>query len=251
MRAKLKTECGEFHFVWKLAVQMVLSVMVAYVHLGGLLLSYPKACLGEYIVYSLTNHYYFLSLFPFLCLIWTSGKNNETHRYPVLIRYRTRNEFLYIRLLAKALFLLAVLAVHVGALLAVGHSLPRDSSFAYVTAENLAGIIVRQLLNLFCYICVMYLLHEILRNIVGNVMLDTMLTTLIAFLDLMVTKMMLRSVVAWTPWGHIAYMLFENERQDYQFYWWYWLFLLLFLLSAAYLLNGRKDYVFEENRKVN
>lgn len=251
MRAKLKVECGEFHFVWKLAVQMILSIMVAYVHLGNLLRSYPEACLGEYIVYSLTNHNYFLVLFPFLCLVWTSGRNNETHRYPVLIRYRNRNEFLYIRLLAKVLFLLAALAAHVVALLAVGNSLSKGSNFVYVTSENLVGIIARQLLNLFCYICVMYLLHEILRNIVGNVMLDTMLTTLVSFLDLMVTKLMLRSVVAWTPWGHIAYMLFGNERQGYQFYWLYWLFLLMFLLYIADLLNGRKDYVFEETRKVN
>lgn len=251
MRAKLKTECGEFHFMWKLAVQMILSVMVAYVHLGGLLRSCPGACLGEYIVYSLTDYYYFLVLFPFLCLIWTSGRNNETHRYPVLIRYRNRNEFLYMRLMAKAFFLLAALAAHVAALLAVGISLPRVSGFVYVTSENLGGIIARQLLNLFCYTCVMYLLHEILRGIVGNVMLDTMLTTLVAFLDLVVTKLMLRFVVVWTPWGHIAYMLFGRERQDYQFYWLYWLFLLLFLFYTADLLNGRKDYVFEETRKVN
>lgn len=251
MRAKLKTECGEFHFMWKLAAQMILSVMAAYAHLSGLMRSYPEACLGEYIVYSLTNLYYFLALFPFLCLMWTSGRNNETHRYPVLIRYRTRKESLCIRLLAKIFFLLAALAIHIGALLAVGHSLPRVSGFVYVTAENPAGVIVRQLLNIFCYVCVMYLLHEILRGIVGNVMLDTMFTTLAAFLDLVATKLMLGFVAAWTPWGHIAYVLFGSERKDYRFYWLYWLFLLLFLFYIADLLNGRKDYVFEETRKVN
>lgn len=251
MQAKLRIECGEFDFVWKLAVQAVLSVMVAYTHLGSMLRSYPAACLGEYIVYSLTDYYYFLALFPFLCLIWTSGRNNETHRYPVLIRYRTRNEFLYMRLLAKALFLLAALAVHVGALLAVGRSLPRVSGFVYVASENLTGIIARQLLNLFCYICVMYLLHEILRSIVGNVMLDTLVTTLVSLLDLVVTKLMLSFVAAWTPWGHIAYRLFGSERQNYRFYWLYWLFLLLLLFYAADLLNGRRDYVFEETRKSN
>ena len=55
----------------------------------------------------------------------------------------------------------------------------------------------------------------------------------------------------WTPWGNIAYMLEGQERTNYQFYWWYWLLVVLAALYAADLLHGRKDYVFEENRKIS
>lgn len=243
MWAKLKVECRQFSFMWKLALQMLISVLAAHVHLGNLLRSYPEACLGEYIVFSLTDHYYFLALFPFLCLMWTSNKNSEAHRYSVLIRYRTRDESFYIRFLARALYLLAALAVHVGVLLAVGNSLPMVSRFALVASGNSVGIIVRQLLNLFCYVCVMYLLHGILLDIVGNLMLDTMLTTMVSLLDLMVTKLMIESVIVWTPWGHISYMLFGKERPDYQFYWLYWGVLLLLLFYLAHKWNGKRDFV--------
>ena len=89
MLAKLKLEWVEFCFWKKLAIQSLLSVMVAYVHLDSFLAYWPGASVGEYIVYSLTQENYFLVLFPFLCLAWTSGRNHEICRYPLLLRYRT------------------------------------------------------------------------------------------------------------------------------------------------------------------
>lgn len=251
MLVKLKTECGEFHFMRRLVIQVIVSIAVAHVQLDYLLGQFPEVCLGEYIVYSFSNYFYFLALFPLLCLAWTSGKGNEVCRYPVLLRYSNRDEFFYIRFLAKASFSLAALAIHMGALLVVGHSLPAASRFTYLFSENLAGIIIRQLLNLFCYVCVLHLLHEILRNIVENTVLDIMLTTIVPMLDLLVNKLLLENVVPWMPWWHVAYILFGRERQEYRFYWLYWLFLIMFLSYLFGELNGRKDYVFEETRKVN
>lgn len=253
MRAKLKTECGEFRFWRKLAIQLLVSFVVAFVHLGNLLWGYPEACLGEYIVYSLTetDNYYIMVLLPLLCLVWTSGRHNEAHRYPILIRYRNRNEQFCMRFLAKAGFLLAALGMHMGALLAVGNSLPTDTQFVYISSADFSGIISRQLLNIFCYLCTMQLVHEILHSVVGNNMLDTVLTTAVIMLNLVVVKNHLDSVMPWMPWGNIAYKSHGWERSGYHFYWYYWIFMLLLLFYLANKLNGRKDYVFEESRKVN
>lgn len=251
MLAKLKTELDEFHFGRKLVIQTILSVMVAHIHLNLLLQDWPGASIGEYIVYSLTDCNYFLVLFPFLCLVWTSGKSNETYRYPLLLRYRTRNEFFNIRFMAREFFLLAVLMIHIGTLFAAGRSLSNVPQLVFVSSENLAGIIIRQLLNIFCYVCVMFLLHEILLDIVGNAMLDIMLTAVVSLLNLLAVKLVMKSVVMWTPWGNIAYRLFGHERPDYQFYGLYWLFLIVLLFYLADECNRRKDYVFEETHKIN
>ncbi len=250
MLAKLKTECGEFYFWRKWILQALLSVSVAYVHLGDFMRKYPGASIGEFAVRSLTNENYFLVLFPFLCIAWTSGKNQEACRYPLLFRYRTRNEFFLARFLAKALFSMTALLAHVGSLLLVGHSLPITPQGLFVSSGHPAGIIVMQFLNLFCYVCVMLLLFELLLNVAGNAVLGVTLTVSVALLNLLAVRLVLESVVAWTPWGHIAYMLFGRKRPDYGFYWIYWAFLLLLLFFMADEFNGRKDYVFEETRKT-
>lgn len=72
----------------------------------------------------------------------------------------------------------------------------------------------------------------------------------VSLLNLMAVKLMRQPVVMWTPWGHMAYWLFGQERPDYRFYGGYWLFLMVLLFYLEEQLNGRKDYVFEEARRV-
>lgn len=251
MFTKLKVECGEFYFWWKWIAQTPLSAMVAYVHLNYFLMDCPGASIGEFIVYSLTQDKYFLVLFPFLCLAWTSGKNHEICRYPILLRYRTRNEFFSIRVLAKALFAMAALLAHIGILFIIGHSLPIAPQMVFVSSGHPVGIIILQFLNLFCFVCVLILLYEFLLNVAGNAMLGVMLTAMVSLMNLLIVKLALEPIVVWTPWGNIAYRLFGQERLNYRFYGIYWAFLLSFLLFLANELNGRKDYVLEETRKTD
>lgn len=251
MLAKLKLEWGEFCFWKKLAIQSLLSVMVAYVHLNFFLRDWPEASIGEYIVYSLTQENYFLVLFPFLCLAWTSGRNHEICRYPLLLRYRTRNEFFFIRFLSKTFFAMTVLLEHIGILLIMGHSLPSASRMLFVSSGHPVRTIIMQFLNLFCYVCVMILLYELLFNVAENAMLGVMLTASVSLMNLLVVKLVLKHIVVWTPWGNTAYRLFGQERLGYRFYGMYWIFLLLLLFYLADELNGRKDYVFEETYKAN
>lgn len=250
MLAKLKLEWGEFCFWKKLILQSLLSVMAAYVHLDSLLMNWPGASVGEYIVYSLTQENYFLVLFPFLCLVWTSGRNHEICRYPLLLRYRTRNEFFLIRFLAKAFFAAAVLLEHIGILLVMGHSLPIAPQKLFVSSGHPVGIIIMQFFNLLCYVCVMILLYELLLHVTGNAMPGVMLTASVSLVNLLVVKLVVKAVVVWTPWGNTAYRLFGQERPGYRFYGMYWIFLLLLLFYLADKLNGRKDFCFEETHKT-
>lgn len=251
MLAKLKMEWQELLFWRKVLIHIFFSLIAAYAYLNFFQRDWQGASVGEFVVYSMTDHNYFLVVFPLLCLVWISGKSGETCRYPLILRYRSRNEFFVTRFAARGIFLLVALLIHIGALLVVGRFLPATPQMVYVHSENLTGIVIRQFLNIYCYVCVLFLLHEILLDLVGNAILDIMLTTAVSLLNLMVVKLVLRSVVAWTPWGNIAYMLFGQERTDYRFYVFYWLFLLFLLLYLADELNGRKDYVFEESRKVD
>lgn len=224
--------------------------MAAYVHLDYFRMYWPGASIGEYIVYSLTQENYFLVLFPFLCLAWTSGRNHEICRYPLLLRYRTRNEFFSVRFLAKAFFAMAVLLEHIGILLIMGHSLPLAPQMLFVSFGHPVRIIFMQFLNLLCYVCVMILLYELLLHVTGNAMLGVMLTASVSLINLLVVKLVLKHIVAWTPWGNAAYRLFGQERPGYQFYGMYWIFLLLLLFYLADELNRRKDFCFEETRKT-
>lgn len=251
MLAKLKVECGEFSFWWKCILQTLFSTMAAYVHLNYFFIDCPGASIGEFIVYSLTQEKYFLILFPFLCLVWTSGKTHEISRYPVLLRYRTRNEFFSTRILAKALFVMAALLAHIGILFMVGHILPNAPQEVFVPSEHPAGIVIMQFLNLFCYVCVLILIYELLMNVAGNAILGVMLTAVVPLMDLLVVRLALEPIIVWTPWGNIAYRLFGRVRMNYQFHGIYWAFLLILLFYLAYELNGRKDYVFKETRKTD
>lgn len=250
MLAKLKVELGEFYF-WKgLGIQAFLSLLAAYVHMDSFLRDWQGASVGEYIVYSLTQENYFLALFPFLCLAWTGGKSREPCRYPLLVRYRSRMEAFFIRFLAKAAFPAAALGVHIGALLLMGHSLPAAPQQIFVSSGHSEGIILMQFLNLFCFGCVILLFYELMLDGVGNAMLGMMLTALALMTNLLAVKLMLGAVVEWTPWGKAAYTLFGQERTGYRFHGFYWLFLMGLLFWWAERLNGRKDYVFEEERRV-
>lgn len=108
-----------------------------------------------------------------------------------------------------------------------------------------------QFFNLVCYVCVLILLYELLLHVAGNAMLGVMLTAAVSLMNLLAVKLVLQQVVVWTPWGNIAYRLFGKERLNYRFYGIYWAFLLLLLFYLADVLNGRKDYVFEETRKTD
>lgn len=251
MPAKLKLEWWEFDFGKKFIVQSILSVMVAYVHLDYFLRDWTGASVGEYVVYSLTQENYFLVLFPFLCLAWTGGRNHEICRYPILLRYRTRNEFFFVRFLAKAFFAMTVLMEHIGILLIMGYPLPVTPQMLFVSSGHLQGIIIMQFLNIFCYVCVMILLYELLFGVAGNAVTGVMLAASVSLMNLLAVKLVLKRIVVWTPWGNIAYRLFGQERGNYRFYGTYWAFLLLLLFYLADEWNGRKDYVFEEVRKTD
>ncbi|MCM1187193.1 MAG: hypothetical protein NC251_11430 [Lachnoclostridium sp.] len=250
MLAKLKTECGEFSFGRKWIFQTLLSVAAAYVHLESFKVLWADASIGEFVVYSLTNKNYFLILFPFLCLAWTNGKSQEVCRYPLLVRYRTGNEFFAVRFLAKALFSMAALLAHIGALLIVGRTLASVPRNCFVTSGHPAGIIILQFLNLSCYVCVVLLLYELLSNVVGNTMLGVMLTALEVIMNHLVVGLGMTPIIMWTPWGRVAYKLSGQTVLNYRFYVIYWAFLISLLFYLADKWNGRKDYVFEETRKT-
>lgn len=250
MLAKLKIECGEFSFWRKWIFQTLLSVAAAYVHLGSFKVLWEDASIGEFVVYSLTNRYYFLILFPFLCLAWTNGKSREVCRYPLLVRYRTRNEFFFVRFLAKALFSMAALLAHIGVLLIVGRTLASAPQNRFVTSGHPVGIIIQQFLNLSCYVCVVLLLYELLSNAAGNTMLGVMLTALEVIMNHLVVGLKLGLIAEWSPWGRAAYKLSDQTVLNYRFYVIYWAFLIALLFYLANKWNGRKDYVFEETRKT-
>ena len=139
---------------------------------------------------------------------------------------------------------MAALLTHIGILFIAGRSLPVTPQMLFVSSRHLTEVIIMQFLNLFCYVCVMLLLYELLLYVAGNAMLGVMLTASVALMNLLAVRLMQESVVVWTPWGHIAYRLFGRERLDYRFYGGYWVFLLLLLFFLADGLNGRRDYVF-------
>lgn len=146
---------------------------------------------------------------------------------------------------------MTVLLEHIGILLIMGHSLPSASRMLFVSSRHPVRTIIMQFLNLFCYVCVMILLYELLFNVAENAMLGVMLTASVSLMNLLVVKLVLKHIVVWTPWGNTAYRLFGQERLGYRFYGMYWIFLLLLLFYLADELNGRKDYVFEETYKAN
>lgn len=251
MLTKLKTECREYNYIWKIPIWLILAYLSVRICLSGMLVSYPDASLGEYVVYALTNYNHFLVLIPIILISLTSSRYHQVCRYPILLRYRNRNEFFCMRIVSKAGFCLWALTTYILLVLIAGRSLPVASAQTVILSTDYAGIVLRQFLNMQCYFCVLLLLHEIVNSIIGNILADIMVTALVPLANLIIWKLHLLRILRWTPWGNVGYMIWGQEQVGYQFYWWYWLFLFLVLFYVADELNGRKDYVFEEARKVN
>lgn len=250
MTAKLRMEMAEYRFVRKLVLLLVIFYVVARVNLTFFRQDYPTGCIGEFIVYVLDNYYVTLVLFPILFLIVTCGKSNEVCRYPILLKYKSRNEFLCIRLLGKLCFGMVSLPGLVGVLFLVGNKLPRVSEQAFLFSADIEKIMIRQCLNIFCYLCLMIFVHEIFQSIIGTTAKDLVITSTVPILNLAVVKLQITRVVLWTPWGNMAYFLEGKERSGYRFFWWYWAFVLMLLFYVADILNRRKDYVFEKDNKT-
>lgn len=247
MSAKLRTEAEEYNFVRGIAVQLLITFVISRTYLNVFQSFYTDGCMWEYVIFVLNRYHYILVLYPIIFLVMTCSKHNEVCRYPVLIRYKSRNEFFNIRLLVKmGLALLNVLSL-LALLLLTGRKLALDSKHDYLSTEKFGSIIAGQCLNIFCYLCVMLLLYEVLRSIINNTIKNLVITSLLPVANLVIVKLHLTQIVLWTPWGNIAYKLDGNERAGYHFYWWYWLFVLLFIYYLATVLNSRKDYIFEKN----
>lgn len=212
---------------------------------------WPGEDLGIYLIYVLDSKFLSLVLFPLILLILTGDKHNDGCRYPVLLRYKNRNDFFYKNVLAKTGFTIAFWLVTIGAMVLSGslNCLLYQKQQITVTVEGI-GIVIKMLLNILCYLWFMILLYEMLSFTVKSHMIRLMCTTFLPILNLMIAKLQLTQVVLWTPWGNIAYTLAGQERSDYHFYWWYWLLLICIVLYLADFQNRRKDYTFEENNKA-
>lgn len=256
MPAKLKLEVKEYHlargmFLWALSVLVVSHVMAA-----GFLKKYPAGCQGEFIVWTLNNYHVILALFPILLPVVTSGGQAQAVRYPVLVRYRDRNEFFYIKAAVRIGFVLLALSAFVGMLLLVRRDMPVGTQHAFILSEDYVCIVVRQCLNIFCFWSALLMLHEILHIIVGNTVLDLAATTFLPLGNYIMAKGVMVQALGWTPWGKISYKIEEIQGAPvemveklgrYRFYWEYWAVILLLLLCLAKKLNRKKDFVFEKS----
>nr|WP_318684298.1 hypothetical protein [uncultured Acetatifactor sp.] len=253
MSGKIKLELREYHFGRRLVIQLLLLFVICCAQRQSLHALFPEASLGEFLIFVLDNENIVLALLPVMLLAFTSSRRREVCRYPLLIRYRNRNEFFLVKIISRMLFAGLLLLSLIGLLLLVGlwTDMPLITRHAFLEGEQFDKIIALQTANLFCFFCFMLMLHEILRSILHRSLLDLVLTAFLPVVNLVVIKLHLSGVMLWTPWGNIAYMLEGQERTNYQFYWWYWLLVVLAALYAADLLHGRKDYVFEENRKIS
>lgn len=259
MPAKLSVEIKECHLVRGLFIWLLSALVVGFVMAAGFLKRYPTGCQGEFIVWVFNNYNIILVLFPILLLAVTSSGQTQAFRYPVLIRYRNRNEFFYIKIAVRTGFVLLCLSAFVGMLFFIRRGMPVETKHTFIVSEDFAGIMVRQCLNIFCFWSAMLLLHEILQSIVSNAMLDLAVTTFVPLGNYILVKRVLVQVLEWTPWGKISYKTEEitgtpteyvEKLDHYQFYWWYWLAVIFFLLCLAKALHGKKDFVFEKNHDI-
>ena len=124
-------------------------------------------------------HRIILVLLPLLLLAVTSKGQTQAFRYPVLIRYRDRNEFFYLKTAVRSGFVLLCLLAFAGMLFFFGRRMPVESGHAFIISEDFTGIVVRQCLNIFCFWSALLLLHEILQSIVSDTMLDLAVTTFV------------------------------------------------------------------------
>lgn len=253
MLAKIRVEWREFHFCKKFLIQTAISFIVAYAALDDFLRDAPGGSVGEYLVRLFTDRDYFVLVFPILWVALTSKKGGEACRYPILIRYRTQNEYFLVHILAKVSFVLAALLEVVGIafLLGLGHSLPVAPQGVYVTCWHPAELVPRQFLNVFCIACVALLVYEIMLSVIGNGILGVMLTSAFLLIQIFLDTSMERAQTwRWTLWGHATYFIDGGERLDYRFFALYWLILLLPLLLFAFELNSRKDSVMKSLRML-
>ncbi len=256
MPAKLRVEIKECRLLRGLFLWMLCALVVGYVMAGRFLMAYPAGCQGEFIVWVFNNYHIILVLFPLLLLSATSGGQTQASRYPVLIRYRNRNEFFYRKTAVRAGFVLLCLSAFAVMLFFIRRGMPVESRHAFIVSEDYAGIVLRQYLNIFCFWSAMLLLHEILQSIVGNTMLDLAVTTSVPLGNYLLAKGVVLNVLPWTPWGKISYKIEEikgapadqvEKLENYRFYWLYWLAVILFLLYLARALYGKKDFVFDKD----
>lgn len=256
MPAKLRVEIRECHLVRGLLVWLLSALVVGYVRASAFIKKYPAGCQGEFIVWVFNNYHIILVLFPLLLLAVTSSGQTQVSRYPVLIRYRNRNEFFYLKTAVRTGFVLLCLLAFAGMLFFIRRGMPVETGHAFIVSEDFTGIMVRQCLNIFCFWSAMLLLHEILQSIVSNTMLDLAVTTLVPLGNYILAKRVVVRMLGWTPWGKIGYKIEEimgapteevEKLGRYRFYWWYWLAVILFLLCLAKALHGKKDFVFEKD----
>lgn len=244
MLAKIRVEAGEYHFIRGLGIQIVTSFVFGRFYLERFPLFHSGGSLGRYLVFVLDRYYYILIFYPLLSLLLTCNRYQGGSRYPVLLRYRSRNEFFCVRLLCKIGFVVLSMLAFLGILYFTGRGELTDM-------EQCGGIIASQCMNIFCYLCTLLLIYEILEGIIGNLVLNYILTALLPMLNLIVEKLHHVWIAKWMPWGNIGYANGVVKPVEYHFYWWYWLFVLVFLAYIADVLNGRKDYVFGRSNKAN
>ncbi len=256
MPGKLRAEIRECHLVSGLLIWLLSALVVGYVMAAAFLKKYPAGCQGEFIVWTFNNYHIILVLLPLLLLAVTSKGQTQAFRYPVLIRYRDRNEFFYLKTAVRSGFVLLCLLAFAGMLFFFRRRMPVESGHAFIVSEDFTGIMVRQCLNIFCFWSALLLLHEILQSIVSDTMLDLAITTFVPLGNYILAKGVAVKVLGWTPWGKIVYKIEEilgtppeevEKVGHYQFYWWYWLAVILFLLWLAKALHARKDFVFGKN----
>lgn len=253
MLAKLRVEIRECRLARGLLFWLSCGLVVGCVMAAAFSRKYPAGCQGEFMVWVFNNYHVILVLLPLLLLAATSSGQAQSSRYPVLIRYRDRNEFFAMKIAVRAGFALLCLLFFAGLLLFLKGRMPAQTEHAFIQSEDFAGICVRQCLNIFCFWSALLLLHEILQSIVDNTMLDLAVTTLVPLGNYILAKGVALRALEWTPWGKIGYKVEEilgappeevEKLGAYQFYWWYWLTMILLLLCLARALNERKDFVF-------
>lgn len=256
MPAKLKMEIKEYHLARGLFLWLLSALVVAYVMTAAFMKKYPAGCRSEFIIWVLNNYHVILALFPILLLAVTSGGQARAVRYPVLVRYRDRDEFFYIKAAVRTGFVLIALSAFVGMLLLAGRGMPVETQHAFIASEDHVGIALRQFLNILCFWSAMLILHEILHTIVGSTLLDLSVTTFLPLGNYIMAKKVMVRALEWTPWGKIGYKIEEikgapaemvEKLGRYRFYWEYWMIVMLILFCLAKALNRKKDFVFEEN----
>ena len=137
MLAKLRVEIRECRLARGLLFWLICALVVGHVMAADFLWKYPAGCQGEFMVWVFNNYHIILVLFPFLLLAATSGGQTQSSRYPVLIRYRDRDEFFYMKTAVRTGFALLCLLAFAGLLLFIRRKMPVESEHAFILSEEL------------------------------------------------------------------------------------------------------------------